>query len=81
MSKHTDQSLPGPTQAESRYIHNALSALLATLLREMPRVDRDAIAFELAAAAWRLTGDRPRTDTPAEVRPESGRDDQEVVGP
>jgi hypothetical protein len=51
--KRTDETCPGPTQDESVYIANAVAATLATLLAEMPHVDRDALAFEVAAVAWR----------------------------
>jgi hypothetical protein len=51
--KHTDDSLPGCSADDSVHIANAVAATLAALLAEMPHVDRDALAFEVAAVAWR----------------------------
>jgi hypothetical protein len=57
--KHTDESKPGPDMDEARFIANAVAYTLASLLTELSHVARDAIAMEVAAAAWRLVESEP----------------------
>lgn len=57
--KHTDDTCPGPDMDEARFIANAVAYTLASLLTELSHVDRDAVAMEVAAAAWRLVEGKP----------------------
>jgi hypothetical protein len=54
--KHTDESKPGPSMATSNEIAQYVESMHETLSRLYPTVAPEAIAMEISAAAWRLTG-------------------------
>jgi hypothetical protein len=57
--KHTDESKPGPNMAQSLTIAIFLQDMHRRLVAELPSVSPEAIAMEISAAAWRLTGGKP----------------------
>jgi hypothetical protein len=54
--KHTDESKPGPTMAQAVSIAAEVTQLLHLMSKRHPEVSPEAIAMEISAAAWRLTG-------------------------